>query len=377
MNARERICAVLHREEPDQVPWIPYDNLVPRGAFERELRNKGMGLCCRRRIVGIAGKPTPIPNVIASYTGDVICESRTEGNITTVYIRTPVGTLSQRIKTFPGKQLRYNPRYRSLDPLIKTEADFDVAIYLLDNIEYYVDEQDYLHTDMELGKDGIVRGEGFGPPYDATKGFFGFGGSGLSEWFAAQMKYPHEFDKLLRACERQRERMLPFILDSSAEFISMGSTQGWYGPRQWEKYCLPFFQKYTHIFHKKGKIISHHAHADNLKAVKHLIAKSGFDVIEAFTPPPVGNLSIAEAREAWGDDIIIWVNFPETIFYNGAEYTKKYAKELIESDPARNRLVFGLTEMGAEGITDDQTEIIFKAGLRAVTDAINEYGKLE
>ena len=35
----------------------------------------------------------------------------------------------------------------------------------------------------------------------------------------------------------------------------------------------------------------------------------------------------------------------------------------------------GLTEMGGEGITDDKTQVVFKAGLRAVTDAINEHGK--
>ena len=44
MNVLERINAVLHGERPDRVPYVPYDNLVPRGDFERELRNRGMGL---------------------------------------------------------------------------------------------------------------------------------------------------------------------------------------------------------------------------------------------------------------------------------------------------------------------------------------------
>ena len=49
MTFRERIEAVLHGGEPDRVPYAPYDNVVPRGDFERELRNRGMGLCLRRR----------------------------------------------------------------------------------------------------------------------------------------------------------------------------------------------------------------------------------------------------------------------------------------------------------------------------------------
>jgi len=42
-----RINEVLHHDPPDQVPFAPYDNLVPRGQFSRELRNRGMGLCVR------------------------------------------------------------------------------------------------------------------------------------------------------------------------------------------------------------------------------------------------------------------------------------------------------------------------------------------
>jgi hypothetical protein len=49
VNFKERISAVLHGERPDRVPYAPYDNLVPRGDFERELRNRGMGLCLRRQ----------------------------------------------------------------------------------------------------------------------------------------------------------------------------------------------------------------------------------------------------------------------------------------------------------------------------------------
>jgi hypothetical protein len=41
MDFLTRIDAVLHHEEPDQVPFAPYDNLVPRGEFVRKLRNRG------------------------------------------------------------------------------------------------------------------------------------------------------------------------------------------------------------------------------------------------------------------------------------------------------------------------------------------------
>ena len=63
-----------------------------------------------------------------------------------------------------------------------------------------------------------------------------------------------------------------------------------------------------------GKIIALHAHANNLSHLEGLVREISCDVIEAFTPPPVGDLSLADARAAWGKDAIICINFPETIF---------------------------------------------------------------
>ena len=36
MDFLTRLNHVLHHEEPDQVPFAPYDNPVPRGTFVRE-----------------------------------------------------------------------------------------------------------------------------------------------------------------------------------------------------------------------------------------------------------------------------------------------------------------------------------------------------
>lgn len=35
----------------------------------------------------------------------------------------------------------------------------------------------------------------------------------------------------------------------------------------------------------------------------------------AFAAPPISDLPIEEARAAWGGDTVIWVNFPETVFW--------------------------------------------------------------
>jgi hypothetical protein len=112
----------------------------------------------------------------------------------------------------------------------------------------------------------------------------------------------------------------------------------------------------------------------NVSAFTELIAQTGIDVVEAFTPHPVGDLTLRQVREVWGRDIVVWVNFPETIFWSGAEETYRYTTGLLKSDAPGDRLVIGFTEMGVWGAVDDETERCFKEGTLAVMDAIEDHG---
>jgi len=69
------------------------------------------------------------------------------------------------------------------------------------------------------------------------------------------------------------------------------------------------------------------------------------------------------------------VNFPETVFYYGYDETKRYTTELLKSDPPGDRLVIGFTEMGTYGITDAESERVFKGGFRAIAEALEECGR--
>ncbi len=84
----------------------------------------------------------------------------------------------------------------------------------------------------------------------------------------------------------------------------------------------------------------------SLRRYAGLIAETGIDVVRAYTPPPVGELSLPEVRAAWGDKTIIWVNIPETIFWFGAEEAKRYTIDLLKSGAPGNALVLSFTEMG-------------------------------
>lgn len=342
MDFRERIDAVLHHRKPDKVPFAPYDNLIPRGDFEREMRNRGMGLCARR-------------SSIRSETPDVQVESTNHGDITKTIYHTPVGSISTSRRTRLGRLS--DSGSVQLEWMIKNVEDYEPVIFMIENTTFHSNNDGYHKSVRDLGADGIVRDSGLSPPYDSSEGYFG-----LFKWGTEQYDHPEHFARLIEALEKRAERLFPYVAGSPAEFISFGGLSGSYGPKEFEKYALPFYQKYASLLHERGKICVMHAHASNLSVFKDLIAQTGIDVIEAFTPPPIGDLSVAEARKAWGEKTIIWVNFPETVFLYGDEATKQYTTDLLRSDPS-GALVIGMTELGLYGIANEATERTFKAGV--------------
>lgn len=364
MNFLERINAILHNEIPDRVPFAPYDNLIPRGSFERELRNRGMGFCNRISTIGAS-----MPNVTV--------EQRVDGDTNLTIYHTPEGDVHTRSKSGLGRI--NDAQVVELEGMIKDVSDYDPVIFMLEDTVFHVDNSVYYDTVRDLGTDGIVRDYALdyeAAPYGATRRYFGEINS-LDRWVFAQMDYPDHFAALLEAQTRRDERRLALMADSPAEFLGLGWLEGIWGPAQFKKYELPFYQKWVSYLQSRGKICALHCDATkSMKGYKDLIAQVGFKVIEAFTPPPVGELSLAEVRQAWGKDTVIWVNFPETIFYSGYEATKQYTIDLLHSDAPGNALVISFTEMGLWGALNDETEKLFKNGTLAIMDAIEEHGEV-
>jgi len=84
--------------------------------------------------------------------------------------------------------------------------------------------------------------------------------------------------------------------------------------------------------------------AANNKMLAPLVAQSGLDYIEAFTPPPDCDLSVGEAMRVWPGKII-WINFPSSVHLQGAEEIDQAAIEILDqARPFGNRLIFGATE---------------------------------
>jgi hypothetical protein len=357
MDFLTRINAVLNRGQPDQVPFAPYDNLIPRGSFEREMRNRGMGLCQRL-------------STIWSEMKDVSVERRQEvDTILTIY-HTPDGKVSTRTRQHLGRIS--DGADLMIEGLIKGPQDYDPVICMLESTQFYLDASVYENAVRDMGVDGIVRDTALdleSTPYGSTRRYFG-DAYGLENWVYAQRDLPDHFQRLMDAQIRRDERRLALVEQSPAELVAFGWLEGLWSAEAFRRYELPFYKKWVPYLQGKGKLCALHCDATrNLKSYVDLIAQTGVAVVEAITPPPVGGVPLPDLRRAWGPETVIWINFPETIFWSGRQATFEYTRDLLLSD-AGNPLVLSFTEMGVWGATDDQTEIAFKEGTRAIMDAI-------
>jgi hypothetical protein len=362
MDFLDRITAVLDGQLPDRVPFAPYDNLAPRGDFSRELGNRGMGLLVRR--------PT-----ISEEMPNVSIETKLDGETILTIYHTPVGEVSTRSRKHI-RRISDDDILLDIEGMIKGVEDYDPVIFMIEDTQLCFDESVYHDTAADFGRDALVRDVAMNSPYGASRYLFG-GSSGLSTWAFEQFDHPEHFERLIQALIRREERRLELALNSPARLFSFGDLDGTWGPEKVIQYDLPLYKKWIPRFQARGKKCSLHAHALNLGWFKEIIGEAGFDVIEAFTPPPVGQLSIVQAREAWGRKTILWINFPETIFWHGKEQTRQYAKELLISDAPGDALVIGFTEMGYwGGVLNKETEKIFKEGTLAIMEAIEQYGNV-
>jgi hypothetical protein len=352
MTNRERIETVLAGGKPDRTPFLPFSELIPRGSFELSLRRRGMGFIRHAGSVW-----SELPHV-------EVC-SRSEGGIARSTYVTSAGELSTAFKTHAGPLS--NDASVQTEWMIKNESDYPAAIALIDDAVFNRDPDTSTRADIELGDDGILHTWAVEPPYMDAQYFLG-----LEAWSWHQVDHPAEFRSLLQALERRAGRNLSAQLECQDRLVNLGNLAGNFGPHAYRELVLPFYRKYVPLFKERGIKTTLHADALNLRQFVDIIPETGVDVVEAFTPPPVGDLPLEEARKAWGEKTTIWINFPETVFHYGYEAIKRYTIDLLRSDPSPNKFL-GMTEMGLLG-AQGKNERIFRQGFEAIMDALDVGG---
>jgi hypothetical protein len=238
---------------------------------------------------------------------------------------------------------------------------------MIDDTEYFPDYEEFSKAEEILGDDGIVIPMTPKSPLQSML----LDLMGYERFSIDYQNHRHEIDALYTLFTKKQLEMYKVIADSPAEVILLDDNINGIvtNPKLFERYCMPFYEKVAEIFHQHDKILMVHCDG-KLKCLRELIAKSKMDVIEAFTPPPIGDISIEEAMSAWKGKIL-WANFPATSTLGvQLDRVEEETMNILKSASPGDGFALGVTED-----IGDIRSIRYQQVLGAITKTVMKCGK--
>ncbi len=312
-------------KSPDRIPWIPRMLLWwlyhrNRGTLPEQYQ--GMPLRAIERDLGM-GTPARNGKIFTRRRkGTQIVTTNSGMDCMTDFI-TPVGTVSSMTRRTTELDLAGIHALEIEKPL-KSPEDYDVMEYIIENTQYFPTYDEYLVYEEDVGDDGYPMVDAGDCPLHTFLEKL----AGYEKGYMDLADHTERVERLLNLMwEKDREELWPVILDSPARLILHGFhfDSQLTPPRMFEKYIKPYYQEFSELLHKRGKVLAMHADADSSRILGHL-QDAGYDMMECFTTTPLVKCTLKEAREAWDTDMIIWGGIPSIILED------TYPEEDFEAD---------------------------------------------
>jgi uroporphyrinogen-III decarboxylase len=369
MSIQDRVDTVLKHQKPDRVPFIDRLEIWYRvhsraGTMPPEYR--GLSLTEIHRLIGIGQQVYLVPyaykmhgvEVIGTFNGQVFyhehepvmeffcgiselagCE---EPGLTEIELITPVGKLRAQHELLPENILSGTEPYLK-EHLIKEEEDYRTLEYILEKQEYVPHYEKVAQEQARLGGIGYVVPMTPRVPFQQVLLEY----LGEIPLFYALSDNPQKVKRLMRVLDIQLTEILHRLADLDAPYIEFPDNLDGLmtNPRLFTKFSLPYYQRYCDILHAQGKYAGSHTDG-NVKPLLTLLAESGLDVCESFSPTPLTPCTFEEAWTAWQAGPLIWGGFPSPILEERtpeAEFVR-YVQEvlnLVEDKP----IILGVGDM--------------------------------
>ncbi|MBU0715255.1 MAG: hypothetical protein KJ964_07860 [Verrucomicrobia bacterium] len=299
--------------------------MIPQCTAEREMRHRG--LCIVNRVSVFK---TSMPSVkITSQT------SQENGHtLIRTFYETPKGTLSTLTEPAGFTTWRH-------ELLFKSPADYKAILFMIENEVYEPAYDQVVRAQKDFGEDAIFRASIALEPLQAIIS----GDIMKMETFCAEwMDNRDEILKLYDATVENRRKIYPIVAQSPLMHANYGGNvvPEIIGLENFEKYYVQHYNEAAEIMHKHGKLIGCHFDA-NCKLLSKAIAGTALDYIEAFTPAPDTDMTLAEARQAWPNKVL-WLNFPSSVHLRSDADVEKTAVDLLNQAENINGVIMGITE---------------------------------
>lgn len=305
MTPRERVMAVFNGEEPDLTPFLVYTNmrLGSQGGWIRRAVERGAGIVGHSFMYMCENPFQTLSFLTLSYNSDISVNRKSyfENGVakTIETIETPVGSVSQILRN--NVQAYLTPNYE--EHFVKKTSDWRVINYIY---KAYSDalQPSYLHfqaVEDELGENGITYAW-------IEKTAFPRAWVEIANLQQALMDFYMESPEILEYIDiqdRMHEKIADICAESPCKYLQICEhISDVVSPSYYRKYCLPVYNNYAKALAGTDKLFGAHL-CGRMGHLKKEFAESPYDVYEAFTPLPNGDVSLTEAMEIWPNMIIM------------------------------------------------------------------------
>ena len=324
MTPKERMVAVLNGEEPDKIPVCVYAEMLTQyhGGWYRRLKERGLGIMrpsgFYRPVWSLtAGRPNPrLPDVKYTRT-DYIEKGVWKCRLT---YDTPIGSITS---TWMANQIAHLTTIETPEEyFIKQPSDWRVINYIIKEIVDVLapSYRSFTRGEDEIGDDGIAFIQ---LSYTAwQRAWIEMAGPERAV-IDFHMK-PDEILEFIDLHRRWHTRLAEFAAGSPAKFVDIGENiSDMTSPNYYKEYCKPIYEIYSKNFEGTGKVLGVHMDG-RLGSIKKDIAETSINVVESFSVPPTGDISLTEVKNIWPDKMIFMNTASHMAWAEPAEVREYY-----------------------------------------------------
>ena len=330
--------------EPDRVPLTIYEALFPRGFAEREIREMGLGLIHR-------------PPAHISEHREVEIESREYWDhgrkLIRRTIRTPVGDVWQTLEPDVNA---YETNTWIKEHFIKRPDDYKAMEFYIRDAVYHENYEHIRELQRRTGGDGLVYVRiAKSPMQEMLYQMMGMERFSLDYYDRRDL-----FDSLHSTMLERYDELYDLAADSPVEIVLFGDniTSDVVGTERYRKYLMPVYEDVSSRLRGTGKMLAVHIDG-NVASLKPEVAESKFDIVEALTPPPMGDLSISDAHASWPDKSL-WINFTSSMHIAEPDVIEAHTRSLLEEAGTKKGFAVGITENAPIKALEQSLPIIAK-----------------
>lgn len=362
MNLRERVLAVLNGKKPDMVPWLgdlDYWMTYLRDSGKMPDIYRGNGIYELHRNLGVGFYLQgyfPFKN----HYENVLISTYNNQDIRTTKVETPVGLVEQ-IEIYLPQSYTWAIR----EHFVKDVKDLKVIRYWYEHTNYEPDYKLAKERYELVGDNGLVLCYLPKSPLMEMVALL----SGIEAATFALLDDPDEFNETMEVLGYKADEAAQIALDSPAEclMIPENLSSEVIGKNLFESYMRSYEERWNRKIKEAGKYSFVHMDGTMRGLIKE-VSSTGFTVMEALTPSPVGDIPVEDMHKWVGEDTIIWGGIPGLYFTDliSDEVFDRFVAGTLEVMKTKPRYVLGVADQVPPGARMER--------IKRVSELVAAYG---